>query len=65
MIDTAVVTLVGIICSWKVEGGRVVGSRLSHGAVGSRETQMENSTRELWLSGTGDREAVALSYLQP
>ena len=29
------------------------------------EKQMENSTRELWLSGTGDGEAVALSYLQP
>ena len=43
----------------------MVGGRLSHGAVGSRETQMENSTRELWLSGTGDGEAVALSYLQP
>ena len=66
-INTAVVPLVGVVCSRKQEVGRVIDSceGVSQGCVGASEGEVEGASWVLWLDGAGDGEAVVPEHLQP
>lgn len=65
VINTAVVPLVGVICSREEEGSRVIDSWLDLGSVGAGEREEEGASWVLWLSGAGDGEVVAPEHLRP
>ena len=62
LINTAVVSLVGVVCSREEEVGRVIDSwaGASQGCVGAGEGEVEGASWDLWLDGAGDIEAVVL-----
>ena len=67
VINTAVVSLVGVVCCRKQEVGRVIDSWLGVGVccVGSSEGEVEGSSWVLWLDGTDDGEVETLNLLKP
>ena len=67
LINTAVVSLVGVVCCRKQEVGRVIDSWLGVGVCcgGSSEGEVEGACWVLWLDGTADGEVGTLQHLQP
>lgn len=65
LIDTSVVSLVGVVCRGKQEVGRVMDSWVGvyQGCVGAGEGEMEGASWVLWLDGAADVEAVVLEHL--
>ena len=59
VVNTAVVPLVGVVCSRKQEVGRVTDSWLGVVVccVGSSEGELEGASWVLWLDGAADGDA--------
>lgn len=67
VINAAVVSLVGGLCSRKQEVGRVIDSWLGvvGCCVGGGEGELEGASWVLWLDGAADGEAGAPGHMKP
>ena len=67
VINTAVISLVGVVCCSKQEIRRVIDSWLGVGVccVGASEGEVEGASLVLWLDGAADGEVGTLQHLLP
>ena len=67
VINTAVASLVGGLCSREQEVGRVIDSWLGGvvSRVGGAEGELEGASWVLWLDGAADGEGGAPDHLSP